>query len=58
MNLPFVSKVVWYATDQDICTDKSLGIKESCLLKNGTATCQSIELNVNYKSICVESFTK
>ena len=58
MNLPFVSKVVWYASDLDTCTDKSLGIKESCLLKNGTATCQSIELNVNYKSICVESFTK
>ena len=58
MNLPFVSKVVWYASDLDTCTDKSLGIKESCLVKDGTATCQSIELNVNYKSICVESFTK
>ena len=58
MNLPFVSKVVWYASDLDTCTDKSLGIKESCLLKNGTATCQTIELNVNYKSICVESFSK
>ena len=27
-------------------------------LNNGTATCQSIELSVNYKTICVESFTK
>ena len=57
MNLPFVSKVTWYASGLDTCSE-SLGTKEMCLLNNGTATCQSIELSVNYKTICVESFTK
>ena len=58
INLPYISKVVWYASEKDNCTDKSLGTKESCLLSNGSAICQPIELNVNYKSLCVESFTK
>lgn len=58
LNMPFISKVVWYASEQDICTEKSLGITETCLIRDGVATCQSIDLNVNYKSICVESFTK
>jgi serine/threonine protein kinase len=58
INLPYVSKVVWYASEQSTCTDKSLGIKESCLIQNGSATCQLVELNVNFKVICVESFTK
>ena len=58
INLPFLSKVTWYASEFDTCTDKSIGTKESCLLKDGTAVCQSIELNIKYKSLCVESFSK
>lgn len=58
INLPYISKVVWYASENESCTDRSLGTKEVCLLSNGNAICQPIELNLNYKSLCVESFTK
>jgi len=58
MNLPFLSKIVWYASDQDTCNEKSLGIKESCLLNNGAAICQPVELSIQYKTLCVESFTR
>jgi len=58
INLPYISKVVWYASENDTCNNNSLGTKEICLLSNGAAICQPIELNVNYKSLCVESFTK
>jgi serine/threonine protein kinase len=58
INLPYISKVVWYASDSDTCNNNSLGTKEICLLSNGAAICQPIELNINYKSLCVESFTR
>ena len=58
INLPYLSKVVWYASASDTCNNNSLGTKEVCLLSNGSAICQPIELNLNYKSLCVESFTR
>jgi hypothetical protein len=58
INLPYLSKVVWYASANDTCNNNSLGTKEVCLLSNGSAICQPIELNLNYKSLCVESFTR
>ena len=58
INLPYISKVVWYASENDTCNNKTLGTKEICLLGNGAAICQPIELNLNYKSLCVESFAR
>jgi serine/threonine protein kinase len=58
INLPYISKVVWYAAESESCSDRSLGTKEVCLLSNGNAICQPIELNLKFKSLCVESFTK
>ena len=56
INLPYLSKVVWYASASDTCNNNSLGTKEVCLLSNGSAICQSTPRNTTTPQSCISNY--